>query len=200
MLAQPIKEQKKKIKLSELSDLLKVKKSTIKQWEKDFNLQPTGSLYSEQEITLFKKIKQLLHQKGAPLETAKKEIEKEFEIFFTLATKTDSFQPAQSDSKTLKSEKIIEKETEEALIFQEKQTLNLEAIAESLQRDTIEFEPQTKEAMEKTTISVEKEPLQQKATSSKICLIAEKTSNPAFHTTLQTIKSITLAIKEKLQK
>ena len=43
--------------------------------EKDFNIQNTGSLYSEQEITLFKKIKQLIHQKGNSFENTKKEIE-----------------------------------------------------------------------------------------------------------------------------
>ncbi len=198
MLAQPIKEQKRKIKLSELSDLLKVKKSTIKQWEKDFNLQVKGSLYCEQEIYLFKKIKQLLHQKRTSLENAKKELEK-----FFAATEAAFFQLTESDSDTSissKEELKIEKKAEEALIFEEKQNFDLATITKALQAEKEGAFNTTTKILSEKSITTEKQHFLSENSPNTAYIATEAQLNQSFKEKLQKIKVIALIIHEKLQK
>ncbi|MBL4588100.1 MerR family transcriptional regulator [Candidatus Babeliales bacterium] len=94
MLMQNKKESKKKLKISELSDLLKVKKSTIKLWERELNLDTVLShLYSDKEILLFKKIKQLLQHESFSMKQVRETLEASID---ENRQKEDSFTPAQS--------------------------------------------------------------------------------------------------------
>ncbi len=95
----------------------------------------------------------------------------------------------------------IEKTTQALIFFQEKQYFVPESAIQALQSEKEEQAPQLIEAVpSKTTIIIEKEQIQEADIPKRICAPAETTINPAFHTTLQTIKSIALEIKEKLQK
>ena len=104
------KKESRKLKISELSALLKIKKSTIKQWERELDLSTASShLYSEKEILLFKKIKQLIHEESLSIkqvgETLKISIEE-------IENKDNSFTPAQSttdDSPHIPEKNIISK-------------------------------------------------------------------------------------------
>lgn len=106
MSKQMLFESKKKVKLNDLSDLLKIKKSTIKSWEKEFNLpslsaESTQKLYSEQEVKLLKLIKKMLYEEKLSYQ----EIQEKITLFLqNEAEKT--FNPAQS----LESHDVLEAE------------------------------------------------------------------------------------------
>ena len=102
------KKEPKKLKISELSGLLKIKKSTIKRWEQEFDLSTASPhLYSEKEILLFKKIKRMIHEESLSIRQVRENLK-------TSSKKTEckdnSFTPAQStvdDSPNIPEENIL---------------------------------------------------------------------------------------------
>ncbi len=72
---------KKKFRIGELSDVLKIKKFVIRFWEKEFELKSDRSgggqrFYSQDDINTFSIIKELLYQKKYTIPGAKKELHK----------------------------------------------------------------------------------------------------------------------------
>ena len=72
---------KKKFRIGELSDVLKIKKFVIRFWEKEFELKSDRSgggqrFYSQDDINTFGIIKELLYQKKFTIPGAKKELHK----------------------------------------------------------------------------------------------------------------------------
>lgn len=60
-------------KADEIADRLGVKKFVIRTWEKQFNLNRTGMQYSEEDLTIFEAIRDLLYQeKLSPTEAKQK--------------------------------------------------------------------------------------------------------------------------------
>lgn len=56
--------QKRKLKIGDIADILNVKKFVVRVWEKEFNLDKSGAgAYTEEDLSLFKKIKELMAQK-----------------------------------------------------------------------------------------------------------------------------------------
>ena len=72
---------KKKFRIGELSDVLKIKKFVIRFWEKEFELKSDRSgggqrFYSQDDINTFGIIKELLYQQKITIPGAKKELDK----------------------------------------------------------------------------------------------------------------------------
>ncbi len=74
-----MKMQKRKFRIGELAKHLDVERFVIRFWEKEFNLKTTRSsggqrFYSEKDLDTFKRIKELLYERGFTIAGAKKQL------------------------------------------------------------------------------------------------------------------------------
>lgn len=71
--------EKRKFRIGELAEQLQVEQFVIRFWEKEFNLKTVRStggqrFYREQDLEMFKKIKELLYEKCFTIAGAKKQL------------------------------------------------------------------------------------------------------------------------------
>lgn len=71
--------EKRKFRIGELAEQLQVEQFVIRFWEKEFNLKTVRSsggqrFYREKDAQTFKKIKELLYEKGFTIAGAKKQL------------------------------------------------------------------------------------------------------------------------------
>lgn len=74
-----MKMQKRKFRIGECAKHLNVERFVIRFWEKEFNLKTDRSIggqrfYSEEDLAIFKKIKELLYQKGFTIAGARQHV------------------------------------------------------------------------------------------------------------------------------
>ena len=74
-----MKMEKKKFRIGELADKVGVERFVIRFWEKEFAISSTRStggqrFYTETDLALFQKIKQLLYEEGFTISGAKKKL------------------------------------------------------------------------------------------------------------------------------
>lgn len=72
--------EKRKFRIGHLAKQLEVEQFVIRFWEKEFDLRPTRStgkqrFYDEDDIAIFKAIKQLLYEHGFTINGAKKQLQ-----------------------------------------------------------------------------------------------------------------------------
>ncbi len=74
-----MKMEKKKFRIGELADKLEVERFVVRFWEKEFNLEFDRSdggqrFYTEDNLTTFMRIKELLYNQGFTIQGAKKQL------------------------------------------------------------------------------------------------------------------------------
>lgn len=72
--------QKRKFRIGQLADKIGVERFVIRFWEKEFAIHTDRSdggqrFYTEEDYTLFKKIKELLYERGFTIAGAKKQLQ-----------------------------------------------------------------------------------------------------------------------------
>lgn len=124
---------KKKFRIGELSDVLKIKKFVIRFWEKEFKLKSDRSgggqrFYSQDDINTFGIIKELLYQKKFTIPGAKKELDKLInKKTLTPAIKSEkTFNVQTFNNQSEKTTQLIPSDFFVKLNILKKQLLNLE--------------------------------------------------------------------------
>jgi len=96
--------QKRKFRIGECAKHLNVERFVIRFWEKEFNLKTDRSIggqrfYSEEDLAVFKKIKELLYQKGFTIAGARQHIfiHNESKIVASKKTNMDNLDNSKKD-------------------------------------------------------------------------------------------------------
>ena len=124
---------KRQFRIGELAKELKVKKFVIRFWEKEFQLQSDRSgggqrFYTENDLTTFLHIKDLLYNQKFTIPGAKKQLETLSSNNISPAHKTEIEPPKMPNLETkeiIKEIKVIPKNLLEKINFIKKKLLNL---------------------------------------------------------------------------
>ncbi len=98
-----MKMQKRQFRIGQLAENLGVERFVVRFWEKEFKLACDRSdggqrFYNEQDLALFKAIKELLYERGFTISGAKKQL-KSFKAPQVIASQKTTMEPENSSKK-----------------------------------------------------------------------------------------------------
>ena len=142
-----MKMKKDKLKISDVAQIIGVKKSIIRQWETELNLKMNENLYTEKDVNTLTDIKKLIKIKGLSIEEVKSKIAKT--VALTLpATK---YVEAKKDRTELSTQPITKKN--DTLISEDNKSKNIPS--QKIKR--IEVTSKKKKELKEKTITIPQE-------------------------------------------
>lgn len=99
-----MKMQKRQFRIGQLAENLGVERFVVRFWEREFKLSSDRSnggqrFYDEQDLALFKAIKELLYDKGFTISGAKKQL-KDFKNTHIIASQKTTMEPEKKSNTT----------------------------------------------------------------------------------------------------
>lgn len=123
--------EKRKFRIGELAEQLQVEQFVIRFWEKEFSLKTVRStggqrFYREQDLETFKKIKELLYEKGFTIAGAKKQLLPISKQQRVIGSKKSSFTNHEEEITRLKQKVEVQKvEFEKQILLLKEQLTKL---------------------------------------------------------------------------